>query len=595
MGDYETALRGRAARERCRRPAPAAIRALPPTDRVGQRPHARRHTATARPTTPPRSSARSTRIACSIFPSGFYQVTDTLRLRPDTVLIGLHPSTHPDRPARRQPGLSGRRRAQGADRDAQGRRQHRRRARPVHRRHQPARDGAAVEVGRDVARRRRQDPGRPRHRSCRRHALRSLRRLPRRRSGSAQALGRAVSQHLGDRRRRRHLHQRVEPEHLRAVRLLRLQHDDARPHPAALGRAPRPRRDRPQPGRELGAPRAPDRGGSRREPRRARLEIRNSRNILVANYHGYRVTRTFQPAPMAVRLDNVGRHPLPQRPRERRERSRHLRRQGCATFLRASKFPVRERDRRRDAAAWQVREREFAVLDVPADPAGRARAAAAPGTTVDEARRRLLVDLRRRGRTGRHALLRRPQVPAHPWLERRARASTLERDASARSGQPGGRQVRATCWCCRRSGPKGTVYTFKPGSPETEMTVIAPTPTGARPGVAVAAAGELLEQRRVQGSARSEDLSVHDAGRDVRPRRRHRQGAGIRLTRRQPRPAGLPRVPAGAARSGWRWSNAHADLRVRHRQAGRARLRDQRIGEQDLQRRWSAPAARSPT
>src|SRR6185436_14845579 len=27
------------------------------------------------------------------FPSGFYPVTDTLTLRPDTVLIGLHPST----------------------------------------------------------------------------------------------------------------------------------------------------------------------------------------------------------------------------------------------------------------------------------------------------------------------------------------------------------------------------------------------------------------------------------------------------------------------------------------------------------------------
>src|SRR4029079_6164259 len=27
------------------------------------------------------------------FPSGFYQVSDTLALKPDTVLIGLHPST----------------------------------------------------------------------------------------------------------------------------------------------------------------------------------------------------------------------------------------------------------------------------------------------------------------------------------------------------------------------------------------------------------------------------------------------------------------------------------------------------------------------
>ena len=34
------------------------------------------------------------------------------------------------------------------------------------------------------------------------------------------------------------------------------------------------------------------------------LEIRDSRNVLVANYHGYRVTRSLKPAPAAVRLYN---------------------------------------------------------------------------------------------------------------------------------------------------------------------------------------------------------------------------------------------------------------------------------------------------
>ena len=37
-------------------------------------------------------SKPSTRIACFIFPSGHYVVRDTLALKPDTVLIGLHPT-----------------------------------------------------------------------------------------------------------------------------------------------------------------------------------------------------------------------------------------------------------------------------------------------------------------------------------------------------------------------------------------------------------------------------------------------------------------------------------------------------------------------
>src|SRR3569623_1461993 len=36
------------------------------------------------------------------------------------------------------------------------------------------------------------------------------------------------------------------------------------------------------------------------------LEIRNSRNLLCANYHAYRVTRQFHPATSAVRLFNSG-------------------------------------------------------------------------------------------------------------------------------------------------------------------------------------------------------------------------------------------------------------------------------------------------
>jgi polygalacturonase len=99
------------------------------------------------------------------------------------------------------------------------------------------------------------------------------------------------------------------------------------------------------------------------------LEIRNSKNLLFANYHAYRVTRTFHPAPMAVKLFNSS---------DIRFRNVHVNAEsgfatcdanGCGTFLRASKFPF-ENAIRDMTSKHDVREREFAVLDVPAKPVG---------------------------------------------------------------------------------------------------------------------------------------------------------------------------------------------------------------------------------
>jgi hypothetical protein len=97
------------------------------------------------------------------------------------------------------------------------------------------------------------------------------------------------------------------------------------------------------------------------------LEVRSSRNILFANYHGYRVTRNFKPAPTAVKLYNSA---------DIRFRNVHVNAEsgyatcddnGCGTYLRASKFPF-ENAITDVTHKLQVREREFAVLDVPADP-----------------------------------------------------------------------------------------------------------------------------------------------------------------------------------------------------------------------------------
>ncbi|MFD1034042.1 glycosyl hydrolase family 28-related protein [Sphingomonas hankookensis] len=93
------------------------------------------------------------------------------------------------------------------------------------------------------------------------------------------------------------------------------------------------------------------------------LEVRNSRNILFANFHGYRVTRSIQPAAAAVKLYGSS---------DIRFRNVHVNAEsgfatcddnGCGTYLRASKYPY-ENALTDVTRGGNVREREFAVLDI---------------------------------------------------------------------------------------------------------------------------------------------------------------------------------------------------------------------------------------
>ncbi|WP_210356604.1 glycosyl hydrolase family 28-related protein [Sphingomonas beigongshangi] len=108
-------------------------------------------------------------------------------------------------------------------------------------------------------------------------------------------------------------------------------------------------------------------------------EMRDSRNILFANYHGYRVTRTAKPMDAAVRLYNAG---------DIRFRNVHVNAEsgfascdakGCGTYLRASKYPFENaiKDMTRQS---EVREREFARFDVPAAPAAASSVSQVPVT-----------------------------------------------------------------------------------------------------------------------------------------------------------------------------------------------------------------------
>jgi hypothetical protein len=206
------------------------------------------------------------------------------------------------------------------------------------------------------------------------------------------------------------------------------------------------------------------------------FEIRDSRNILLANYHAYRVTRSLHPALAAVKLYGEN---------EIRFRNVHVNAEsglgtcdegGCATYLRASKFPyenaVADLTHRLD-----VREREFATLDVHPDPAPVVPATMAGAVTkladgffsagggaigpdgtlffVDHSRQRIF----RYSPAGGLGLVRdQPLDPVSLGVDRSGNLLVLS-----------------------SNGREGTVYSLKPGSPDDRLTVIPPTPVAAHP------------------------------------------------------------------------------------------------------------------
>lgn len=112
------------------------------------------------------------------------------------------------------------------------------------------------------------------------------------------------------------------------------------------------------------------------------LEIRDSSDILIANYHAYRVTRTLGPAPAAVRLYGEIRNV--------RFRNVHVNGESgfatcdgddCATFLRLTKYPF-ENSIEDVTHGLLVREREFARLDVSGTAAQAVAAALPSGAAV---------------------------------------------------------------------------------------------------------------------------------------------------------------------------------------------------------------------
>ena len=156
---------------------------------------------------------------------------------------------------------------------------------------------------------------------------------------------------------------------------------------------------------------------------------------------------------------------------------------GCGTFLRASKFP--DENAIQDMTHHlEVREREFAVLDVPAAPVppapGNASAVLAPGAKVRKLEDGFFsisgaaVDA-----AGKLYFADRWRQRIYGWSA--AEGLTVERDhpldpVNLAFDQSGNLLVLSS------AGAQTTVYTFRPGTPGGQMTEIAPQQTNPRPG-----------------------------------------------------------------------------------------------------------------
>jgi sugar lactone lactonase YvrE len=226
---------------------------------------------------------------------------------------------------------------------------------------------------------------------------------------------------------------------------------------------------------DINAPQTEEEAGE--SPESLSLEIDFSRNITIANYHAYRVTRSRAPFPAAVRISNSS---------DIHFRNVHVNAEsgyaifdnnGRGTFLRLSKFPY-ENAIEDVTHHLEVREREFAVLDIAGGPQQPvlpdASAVIAPGARVNKLEDGFFsisgaaVDA-----AGKLYFVDHHNQRIYSWSENGG--LVIERDnpldpVNLAFDNSGNLLVLSS------AGPEGTVYTFHPGSSVEELTVLKPQP-----------------------------------------------------------------------------------------------------------------------
>jgi sugar lactone lactonase YvrE len=232
---------------------------------------------------------------------------------------------------------------------------------------------------------------------------------------------------------------------------------------------------------DLNAPQTEEEAGE--SPESLSLEFDGSKNITVANYHGYRVTRSRAPFPAAVRLYNSG---------EIHFRNVHVNAEsgyaicddnGCGTFLRVSKFPY-ENAIEDVTHRLEVREREFAALDIPSAPPtpapGDASRILVPGTKIEKLEDGFFsISGAAVDRAGKLYFVDHHRQRIYGWSA--AEGLTVERDnpldpVNLAFDKSGNLLVLSS------NGPEGTVYSFHPGSLDDQIAVLAPQSAKPHPG-----------------------------------------------------------------------------------------------------------------
>lgn len=232
---------------------------------------------------------------------------------------------------------------------------------------------------------------------------------------------------------------------------------------------------------DVNAPQTEEEAGE--SPESLSLEIDNSRNLTIANYHGYRVTRSRAPFPTAVRLYNSS---------EIHFRNVHVNAEsgygicdenGCGTFLRVSKFPY-ENAIQDVTHHLEVREREFAALDILSGPAkpspADASAVLAAGPKVEKLEDGFFsISGAAVDKDGKLYFVDHHQQRIYSWT--RDEGLNVVRDfpldpvnlAFDRSGE---------LLVVSSAGPEGSVYSFRPETSDGLISLLAPQPAGPHPG-----------------------------------------------------------------------------------------------------------------
>lgn len=197
------------------------------------------------------------------------------------------------------------------------------------------------------------------------------------------------------------------------------------------------------------------------------LSIEQSSNITIANYHSYRVVSSYQPFPTAIRVSgSSGIH----------FRNVHVNSNSKVPFDN-SIIDATEHQ--------QVRADEFASLDLPGVPAppdeGDLSSILPEGARVQQlATGFFSISGAAVDPTGELYFVDAHWQRIYRWSPQNAEAVVV-----------GDRPIDPINLAFDRAGDllvvsyqgNGTVYTFRPGSPETEMTMLKPQPAQARPGM----------------------------------------------------------------------------------------------------------------